>query len=67
MQLVRDSDPVVAVMAGAHVRPAEELVTALRKVQQHALQAGYSRMGLDQQLQLQRVLRTCSPYAATGP
>jgi hypothetical protein len=34
MQYMRESEPVGAgaVMAGAHVRPAEELVTALRKV-----------------------------------
>lgn len=34
MQYMREGEPVAAgaVMAGAHVRPAEELVTALRKV-----------------------------------
>lgn len=38
MQIVRDSDAVGAIIAGAGSRPAEELVTALRKVrgcQQH--------------------------------
>lgn len=32
MQFVRDSDAVSAILAGAGCRPAEELVTALRKV-----------------------------------
>jgi hypothetical protein len=33
MQFLRDTDPVAGVViAGAHARPAEELVTALRKV-----------------------------------
>ncbi len=32
MQFVRDNDAVTAILAGAGSRPAEELVTALRKV-----------------------------------
>lgn len=32
MQYMRESDPVGVIFAGAQNRPAEELVTALRKV-----------------------------------
>lgn len=41
MQFVRDNDAVGAILAGAGSRPAEELVTALRKVcAQHQQDSG---------------------------